>query len=254
MKYLHTFLLFFFLINLHAQNFTLIEKGDFAKDSTNTNGASFVDYDNDGDLDIFLSNAAIPFGFNRLYRNEGDDVFSKTDAGEVTGMQTVTFGHSWGDYDNDGLEDLFVVNAFTNIGSLLYRNLGNGKFQRNENYNIGKNNVMGFAASWSDFDNDGFLDLTVIHPAGGFVGLPTTSNFLFKNSGDQFGNFTPVLTTPITRGTAPFTNATWADYDNDGDADLFIGSGSANGTIRPDYHFKNLLKETGTANFCKNQE
>ncbi|MEM9837503.1 MAG: VCBS repeat-containing protein, partial [Bacteroidota bacterium] len=122
----------------------------------------------------------------------------------------------------DGWEDLFVVNAFTNIGSLLYRNLGNGRFQRNENYNTGKHNVLGFAANWRDYDQDGFLDLTVIHPAGGFVGLPTTSNFLFKNNGDQYGTFTPVLTSPITRRTAPFTNATWADYDLDGDLDVYM--------------------------------
>lgn len=251
MKYLLTFLLTLSFSIAHSQNFTLIQKGDFAKDSTNTNGASFVDYDNDGDLDIFISNANTPFGFNTLYRNDGNDLFSKVDAGEVTGMQTITFGHCWGDYNNDGLEDLFVVNAFTNIGSLLYRNLGGGKFQRNENYNTGRSNVVGFAAAWRDYDNDGYLDLMVVHPAGGFVGLPTTSNFLFRNNGDRFGSFTEVLTTPITRGTAPFTNPSWADYDQDGDADLFIGSGPANGTKRPDYHYKNLLKETGKANFSR---
>ncbi|MEO1050141.1 MAG: CRTAC1 family protein [Bacteroidota bacterium] len=248
-KYLLTTSLILAYLNLNAQQFTLITEGAIATDTTNTNGASFVDYDNDGDLDVFLSNANAPFGFNSLYRNDGNDKFTKIDAGEITGMQTITFGHTWGDYDNDGLKDLFVVNAFTSIGSLLYRNLGNDKFQRMEFYNTGRDNVLGFAANWSDIDNDGLLDITVIHPAGGFVGLPTTSNFIFKNNGDQFGSFTPVLTTPITRGTAPFTNATWADYDQDGDQDLFIGSGPANGTKRPDYHFKNLHKETGQISF-----
>ncbi|QSE99220.1 CRTAC1 family protein [Fulvivirga lutea] len=249
MKYLLAILLITFCSQTFAQQFTLIEKGEIATDTTNTNGASFVDYDNDGDLDIFLSNANTPFGFNTLYKNQGNDVFEKVNAGEVTNMQTVSFGHTWGDYDNDGLLDLFVVNAFTNIGSLLYKNLGNDKFQRNENYNSGKSNVMGFAASWRDFDNDGYLDLTVIHPAGGFVGLPTTGNFLFKNNGDQFGSFTEELTTPVTRRTAPFTNANWVDYDMDGDSDLFIGSGPANGTLAPDFHYKNMLNETGALSF-----
>ena len=85
-----------------AQKFTLITSGIIATDSTNTNGASFVDYDGDGDLDIFLSNANAPLGFNSLYRNDGNDRFTKVDGGELTHMQTVTFGHSWGDYDNDG--------------------------------------------------------------------------------------------------------------------------------------------------------
>ncbi len=249
MKYLFTALLSCLLTAMNAQNFTLIEEGDIATDSTNTNGASFIDYDNDGDLDVFMSNADVPFGFNTLYRNDGNDRFAKVDAGEVTHLQTSSFGHAWGDYDNDGLEDLFIVNAFTNIGSLLYRNLGDGRFQRNENYNTGRYNVLGFAAAWSDFDNDGFLDLTVVHADGGFVGLPSTSNFLFKNNGDSFGSFTSVLTTPITRRTAPFTNPTWSDFDQDGDVDLFIGSGPADGQKLPDYHYKNLLKETGKANF-----
>ena len=236
-------------LSLFGQHFTLIQTGDFAKDSTNTNGASFIDYDNDGDLDIFLSNANVPMGFNSLYRNEGKDQFKKVEAGELTGLQTVTFGHSWGDYDNDGLEDLFIVNAFTRMGSLLYKNLGNGQFQRNENYNAGRSTPLGFAAAWSDFNLDGFLDLTIVHPSGGFVGLPTTSNFLFQNNGDPNGTFSEVLTTPVTRTTAPFTNPTWTDYDLDGDPDLFIGTGPADGRKLPDYHYKNLLKETGKLQF-----
>ena len=232
-----------------AQSFTPILTGDIAQDSTNTNGASFIDYDNDGDLDLFLSNADVPFGFNTLYRNDGNDHFSRIEAGEVTGMQMTTFGHAWGDYDNDGLEDLFVVNAFTSLGSMLYKNLGEGKFRRNENYNLTRHTILGFAAAWSDFDRDGWLDLLVVHPAGGFVGLPTTSNFLFKNNGDAQGSFSPVLATPVTLPTAPFTNATWTDYDRDGDPDLFIGSGPANGSKSPDYLYQNQMKEEGKATF-----
>ncbi|MEP2668622.1 MAG: CRTAC1 family protein [Cyclobacteriaceae bacterium] len=246
-----TFLLASFLwINTHlfSQSFTLITKGVMATDTTNTNGASFVDYDNDGDLDIFLSNANGPLGFNTLYRNDGNDLFSKVDAGEVTHMQTVSFGNSWGDYNNDGLPDLFVVNAFTNIGSLLYKNMGNNQFQRNEYYDVTHSAAKGFASNWRDFDNDGWLDLLIIHPSG-FVGLPITSNFLFRNNGDAPGTFSPVVTAPFTRSTAAFTNATWADYDQDGDADLFIGSGPANGTTAPDYLYKNMLTETGKPDF-----
>ena len=252
MKLIPGFLFLLLVITLEAQDFTLIDRGDLGKGFYQYQWGEFCRLRiTTADLDLFLSNANNPFGFNSLYRNEGNDNFIKVDAGEVTGMQMVTFGHSWGDYDNDGLEDLFVVNAFTSIGSLLYKNLGGGKFRRNENYNTGRNTVLGFAANWRDFDNDGWLDLTVIHPSGGFVGLPTTSNLLFRNNGDQFGTFTPVLTTAVTRGTAPFTNATWADYDQDGDADLFIGSGPADGRKLPDYHFKNQLAETGKANFSR---
>jgi len=249
MKKLTTCLILITSITLEAQQFTLITEGEIATDSTNTNGASFVDYDHDGDLDVFLSNANRPLGFNTLYRNDGNDRFVKVDAGEVTHLQTATFGHSWGDYDNDGRIDLFVVNAFTNIGSLLYKNLGKDQFQRNENYDVTRSAPRGFASAWRDFDHDGWLDLLIVHPAGGFVGLPTTGNLLYKNNGDPQGTFVPVVTTPITAVTAPFTNATWADYDQDGDSDLFIGSGPANGTTAPDYLYKNLLKENGKVSF-----
>ncbi|MCG8607072.1 VCBS repeat-containing protein, partial [bacterium] len=85
-----------------AQTFVPITKGDIALDTTNTNGASWVDFDNDGDLDLFLSNANVPFGFNILYRNDGEDAFVKIKEGEVTNLQTPSFGNAWADYDNDG--------------------------------------------------------------------------------------------------------------------------------------------------------
>ena len=116
------------------------------QENNNTNGVSFIDIDNDGDLDLFLSNANIPFGFNTIYRNDGGDEFKKIEAGEVTGLQTPTFGHSWGDFDNDGLPDLFIANGFTKMNSLLYKNLGDFKFQRVENYNVGNNSVLAFDA------------------------------------------------------------------------------------------------------------
>ncbi|MCB0856232.1 MAG: VCBS repeat-containing protein, partial [Bacteroidetes bacterium] len=235
-------------IPLFSQPFTLITKGKIATDTTNTNGVSFVDYDADGDLDLFLTNANAPFGFNTLYRNEGNDQFTSVNAGEITGVQTASFGHAWGDYDNDGLPDLLIVNAFTQFGSVLYRNLGGGKFQRNENLDLGRNAVKGFNAAWADYDQDGFLDVVITHPAQ-FVGTPVTSNFLFKNDGN--GYFSQNASTPITRPIAPFTNASWIDYDQDGDQDLFIGSGPANGTLAPDFIYQNQLKEKGKPEFIR---
>ena len=228
-----------------AQQWQMVDKPLF-QEKNNTNGVSFVDIDQDGDLDLFLTNAHTPFGFNTIYRNDGNDNFTKIEAGEVTGLQTVSFGHTWGDFDNDGLPDLFIANAFTKMGSLLYKNLGDFKFRRIESYNVGSNLVLAFDAAWADYDNDGWLDLVTIHPAR-FVGKPIRSNSLFKNNGDL--SFAEIISTPITGPTAPYTNGTWSDYDLDGDMDLFIGSGPANGTVAPDFHFKNQLKETGKATF-----
>lgn len=239
-------LIFTGFLSTKAQQFTPIDAGDLTTDSTNTNGASFVDIDNDGDLDVFLSNAQSPYGQNTLYVNLGNDQFRRVDAGELTGLQTPTFGNTWGDYDNDGKPDVFIVNAFTSIGSLMYRNMGENKFIRNENYNQFQSDVRGFNADFGDFDNDGLVDLVVSHPAK-FVGMPITGNYLFKNEGN--GVFSEIKNTPVVAFSAPFTNASWIDHDMDGDADLFIGSGPANGTLAPDKIFRNMLKESGTAYF-----
>lgn len=245
---LKTTIIFLCLVsNLNAQQWTRVEGPPF-DEKNNTNGASFVDIDGDGDLDLFLSNANNPFGFNSIYRNDGNDLFVKIEAGEITGLQTITFGHTWADFDNDGLIDLFIANAFTKMGSLLYKNLGDFKFRRVESYNVGNNSVLAFDAAWGDYDNDGFLDLVTIHPAN-FVGKPVRSNSLFRNNGDL--TFSEIITTPITGPTAPYTNATWSDHDLDGDLDLFIGSGPANGTIAPDFLFKNQLKERGKPGFTR---
>lgn len=245
------FLLSIFLVgciySLNAQQWVKVNSEAFSENN-NTNGVSFVDIDNDGDQDIFLSNAHTPFGFNTIYRNDGSDKFVKVDAGEVTGLQAITFGHTWADFDNDGLTDLFIANAFSKMGSLLYKNLGNFKFRRIESYNVGNNSVLAFDAAWADYDNDGWLDLVTIHPAR-FVGKPINSNSLFKNNGDL--TFAEIVSTPITGPTAPYTNGTWSDYDLDGDMDLFIGSGPANGTVAPDFLYQNQLKETGKATFTR---
>jgi len=247
MRILTTLLCLLLVSSLSAQKWTKVESPTF-DEKNNTNGASFVDIDNDGDLDLFLSNANNPFGFNTIYRNDGNDQFVKIEAGEITGLQTVTFGHTWADFDNDGLTDLFIANAFTKMGSLLYKNMGNFTFRRVESYNVGNNPTLAFDAAWADYDNDGWLDLVTIHPAR-FVGKPVTSNSLFRNNGDL--TFSEIISTPITGPVAPFTNGTWSDHDLDGDMDLFIGSGPANGTTAPDFLYKNQLKERGKAGFTR---
>lgn len=247
MRTILSLLLTIVTLSLHAQNWIKVDSEVF-EEHNNTNGVSFVDIDQDGDLDLFLSNAHTPFGFNTIYRNDGNDQFVKVEAGEVTGLQAITFGHTWGDFDNDGLPDLFIANGFTKMGSLLYKNLGNFQFRRVESYNVGNNSVLAFDAAWADYDNDGWLDLVTIHPAR-FVGKPINSNSLFKNNGDL--TFAEIISTPITGPTAPFTNGTWSDYDLDGDMDLFIGSGPANGTVAPDFLYKNLLTESGKASFSR---
>lgn len=201
-------------------------------------GASWVDFNNDGLLDLFVSRRS-------LYQNTGNGNFIAL-PNAIT-FQGSSIGNSWADVDNDGDLDCFVAGG-TPRGSFLYRNDGGGTFTKITAGGIGDSlGNKGWSCAWADYDNDGFVDL-VISAAFGFAGI-TTSNRLFHNNGD--GAFTRIDTTVISDGTAPYTVPSWSDYDDDGDMDLFIGSGPANGTLAPDYLYRNWLTETSSATFTR---
>ncbi len=223
---------------LHAQPFTKITTGQIATDVRDASGASWIDYDGDGDLDLFTSNRAVA---NYLYRNAGNGSFARVNAGSLTTINSI--GNSWADYDNDGDLDVFTVGA----SSVLHRNQGNGTFANVTTAALGlaSTSLAGWACAWADFDNDRHVDLVIAHPAG-FVGT-SLPNFLFRNKGD--GTFERITNSPVVTGLAPYTVPTWSDFDQDGDMDLFIGSGPANGRRARDYLYRNQLKQTGAATF-----
>ena len=225
--------------NSFSQPFAKMNTAPFTGDIADSSGASWVDYDGDGDMDIFVSNRDTG---NYLYRNNGDGTFTKRNTGILT--QGSTIGNSWADFDNDGDLDVFMVGA----ASFLLRNDGNEVFTNvtNTAFGIFPGQIPGWASAWGDYDLDGHVDLVVSHPAG-FVTNPSLPNFLFRNKGD--GTFERVTSTPITVGLAPYTIPSWSDYDQDGDPDLFIGSGPATGITATDFLYKNMLKESGAATF-----
>jgi hypothetical protein len=116
--------------------FTKITNSIVALDGGTTKGVAWGDYDNDGWLDLFVSNLG-PFDPrtfqnlgkepNFLYHNNGDGTFTKIASGSLVNELGNCGGAAWGDYDNDGFLDLFVANGFfvTNANNVLYRNNGN---------------------------------------------------------------------------------------------------------------------------------
>jgi len=155
------------------------------------NTAEWVDYDNDGDLDIFLTgrgdlaNAA----YTKLYRNDGNAIF--TDIYVNLPPTTEGFG-CWGDYDNDGDLDLLLMgwNGTYRDQTKLYRNDGDGVFTDINNDLV---EIVVSAAQWGDYDNDGDLDLVMIGYDRDYV---LYSN-IYRNDGTLF-NTAPNAPTNLT--------------------------------------------------------
>lgn len=103
--------------------FTAITNGPVVTDRGDSTGCAWGDYDNDGNLDLFVSNFGTPF--NYLYHNNGDGSFTRVTTGAITTDDTNSEGATWGDYDNDGYLDLFVAVGLGG-NDLLYRNNGDG--------------------------------------------------------------------------------------------------------------------------------
>jgi enediyne biosynthesis protein E4 len=222
--------------------FTKITDGKIVKDIGFSNAASWIDYDNDGFLDMYVVNANDGAHKNFLYRNNGDGSFEKLKKSQIVKSSAATFGSSWADYDNDGDLDVYICG----FNSLLYRNDGSG-FAKITAGNIGRSGITGFGCAWGDYDNDGNVDLIVANP--GIFFRNRESNFLFHNDGPPDYTFTRITSGPIVTGVDNYTVPTWSDFDNDGDLDLFIGNGPADGTTAENRFYQNMLKETGRADF-----
>jgi len=215
-------------------------------------GCSFLDYDKDGDLDLFVANyvdfevektpakgsgryctwkgipvmcgpRGLPAGKNILYRNNGDGTF--TDVSEKSGVAGpaghYAFTPAVSDYDNDGWPDIYV--ACDSTPNLLYHNEGNGTFTdagmlSGSALNEDGQEQAGMGVSAADYDSDGFIDLVKTNFAD-------DTSTLYRNNGD--GTFTDasfqaglgVNTRFLGWGTGFF------DFDNDGWKDIFMVNG-----------------------------
>ncbi len=200
-------------------------------------GSSWIDINNDNLLDLYVNRKAI-------YKNLGNGNFIQLES--ILGSQSPNLSNTWSDFNNDGYIDLFVTSTGA-PNSFLYKNNGNETFTKITTGEIGDSAYnTGWGNAWADYDNDGYTDLIIV-AANGF-GIVNHPNRLYHNNGN--GTFNRVNMPSLTDTLAPFTIPTWTDYDQDGDMDLFIGTGPG-GSASYDYLYKNLLKETGTANLVR---
>ncbi|MBU1701665.1 MAG: VCBS repeat-containing protein [Candidatus Eisenbacteria bacterium] len=117
---------------------------------------------------------------------------------------------SWIDYNNDGLEDLFICNAGS--ANLLFENLGDYNFDLDDAQWLSAAGDVTFSSAWADYDNDGLLDCYLVNS--------NSSNKLIRNTGS---GFEPV-SMPVIENDGPGRTAAWADIDLDGDLDLFLAN------------------------------
>lgn len=218
------------LSDIFPQSFTKVTGTPPSQDGGASRSVNWIDYDNDGKLDLYVSRGPSSGTTAYMYHNEGSGVFTR-----VTGTPPVTSimkadGSSWGDYNNDGFPDLCVVTWYNQI-DFLFQNNGSGNFAFQNTNPISSSVGYSETCSWGDYNNDGLLDLYVTNSA---VVSGTIKNFLYKNLGS--GNFQKIDTGIVVNEGKPSRGVTWVDVDNDGDIDLFVCNeeGTTNSIFRND--------------------
>ena len=174
------------------------------------------DYDNDGDLDLFLAGYTGSAYAGAVYRNDGNHTF--TDSGITTIRGGAAGSAAWSDFDNDGDHDLlfaaFTGDTTSGQSSRLYRN-HNGAFTNITSLSL---TAMSYSSvAWGDYDNDGDLDLLLAGSSiSGVQSFPTLR--LYRN------NTNGASITAISSGMTGAQNCSlaWGDYDNDGDLDVAL--------------------------------
>jgi len=201
-------------------------------------GVSVADYDGDGHEDVLFLNQ---LGSNALYRNTGDGMFEDvTEAAGVGLADRVCVGGTFADVDNDGDQDLYITS--TRGGNVFFENQGGGKLvdatKKSGLEHVGHSQT----AIFFDYDNDGLLDLFLVHTAdwtleelnpnsqtfigkggNGFDGVIQSAkeyNILYRNSGD--GTFKDVTESSGLRGRGWSSDVAVFDYDRDGDLDVLV--------------------------------
>lgn len=193
---------------------SFVEIPAFVFDTSHVKQINWVDIDNDGDRDLYLS---IFDGPSRLFRNEGNMVLTDITVASGISINSLAFGSSWGDIDNDGFLDLFVcIRDFTTTNK-LYKNNGDNTFTDVSVISgIADLTDFSFCSILFDYDNDNDLDIYVANDKY------TTQNKLFQNNG--FGVFTDVS---VGSGTDLWIDAMTTaigDPNNDGYFDIYVSN------------------------------
>jgi len=199
-------------MNNGDETFTLID--DIVNQDNNpSDGSTCADYNNDGNIDIFTVNWYNDD--NLLYLNDSEGGFFQIDSGHIATGGGYSETASWGDADQDGFVDLYVTNSAGVKKNYLYKNHGNGYFEKMTGQNVVDDAYFSRCVNWIDYDNDGDDDIFVTNENN-------QANNLYRNDGDFV--FTKILTGNLVSDLSTTMSASWGDIDNDGDFDVFVSN------------------------------
>lgn len=200
-------------INNKNGTFTAVTDDPIVQENGSCDGATFADADNDGDLDAFVVTWHGQLNF--FFQNKGDGTFEYLPNVLTANLGTYSETAAWGDYDNDGFVDMYLTNSEGQKQNMLFRNLGNGNFERVTSGSIVTEADISRCVNWIDYDNDGDPDLFVTNESN-------QQNDLFQNNGN--GQFTKITTGALVTSQRGSMSASWGDVDNDGDFDVLIAN------------------------------
>ena len=169
------------------ETFAAVITDPIVLDNKPSDGATFADCDNDGDLDAYVVNWYNED--NLFYTNDGSGNFTQI-IGPVADSNGYSETAAWGDYDNDGLLDLYVTRSGPTSGTKrnqLYHNDGGNTFTKILTGEVVTNAFTSRSVNWTDIDDDGDLDIFVSNE-----GTANTNENLYRNDGS--GNFTRITT------------------------------------------------------------
>lgn len=180
--------------------------------------ASAADINNDGLVDIFIAgNTSSSVQPNKVYLNNGDFSFTDISSSSGLGTRESSCASMFSDYNNDGLQDVFLASCTTEVPLDLFRNNGDNTFTKVTRQAGFIRNALYMGLCGADYDQDGDIDVFVTNYASMRTDLPHS---LFRNNGD--GTFTDVAATAGVAAHAFGWGCSFTDFDNDGYDDLFF--------------------------------
>ena len=202
--------------NVDGTTIQRVLNSDAVDNAGASGGASWSDYDGDGDQDLVVANRPTPEmrSFNlSLHRNDGNLRFTRMDEDALPVDATFPMSVAWGDVDNDGDQDLYAGNLY-GMANNLYENLGDGTFRVMDGGRATTDAGSSYAVAFGDLDNDADLDLVVANWGG--------ASEIYLNDGA--GRLAQVSPEAFRRSIHYASSLALGDYDSDGDLDVLIGN------------------------------